>query len=123
MIRRLALPLGLAIVVCGGPAWADGDSTDEVLKRFFPDRDFSKSPIKMVKPGAYYAAADTFTILADGRLQTTNGAVVLVERSQPDAAASYSRAQGGRMVLKFQKPVRQLADVRGNVLVSVEVAP
>ena len=123
MFGRLGLSLGLAIILCAGTARADGDSSVEVLKRVFPDRDFTRAPIKMVNPGVWYAAADTLQILTDGRLQVTNAAVVLVERALPNEAPSYSRAQGGRMVLKFQRPVKQLADVRGNALVSVELGP
>jgi hypothetical protein len=123
MLRRLGLSLGLALVLCAAPVRADGDSADDVLKRFFPDRDFTRAPIKMVNTGAWYAASDTFQVLADGRVQITNAAVVLVDRGRPHEAQSYSRAQGGQMVLKFQKPVKQLTDVRGNALVSVEVGP
>jgi hypothetical protein len=121
MLGRVGLSLGLALVLCGGTARADGDASVEVLKRFFPDRDFTSAPIKMVNPGVWYAAGHTFQILTDGRVQITNAAVVLVEQGRPHEAPSYSRAQGGRLVLKFQKPVKQLADVRGNPLVSVEV--
>jgi hypothetical protein len=123
MLGRLGLSLALALVLCGGTARADGDFGADVLKRLFPDRDFTRAPIKMVNPGEWYAAAHTIQILADGHVQIANAAVVLMERGQLHGAFTYSRAEGGRMVLKFQKPVKHLADVRGNALVSVEIGP
>jgi hypothetical protein len=119
MLRRLGM-LGLAIAYCVSPVRADGDSTEDVLKRLVSDRDLNKAAVKIVdQVHRCYVVADTFEILANGDVAVTNG-VVIRNVSEPNQPARYSSITSARLVLKFKKPVKQLADVKGNALVGVE---
>jgi hypothetical protein len=119
MVRRLGLSLGLAIAMCGSTAQA-GESTDEVLKRLFPDRDLSKKVIKIVNiADRYYAVADSIEIMANGNVQFTNGAVIR-NIGQAGEPPRYFLVEGARMVVKFRKPVKRLGDLAGNAFVGVE---
>jgi hypothetical protein len=123
MVRRLGLSLGLAISLCGGTVRADGDSTEEVLKRLFPDRDLSQAAVKVVNQAdRCYIVADAFEILANGNVRVTNGVVMreISDPNLPNQPTRYSSIEGARMVLKFKKPVKQLADLKGNALVGSE---
>jgi hypothetical protein len=120
MLRRLGLALGLAVFMCGGTARADGESTDEVLKRVFPDRDLSNAAIKIVNhQHRYYIVADTAEILANGTVRVTNG-VVTRHVSEPNEPLRGSSVEGTQLILKFEKPVKQLADLKNNALVSAK---
>lgn len=120
VVPRIGLSVGLVIALSSGMARADGDSTDEVLTRFFPGRDLSKAAVKIVdQEQRCYIVADTFEILANGTVQVTNG-VVTRDISEPNQPSRYSSIEGARMVLKFKKPVKQLADVKGNAFVGAQ---
>jgi hypothetical protein len=121
MLRWFSLLLGLAIALCGSTAPAADNPTDEVLKRFFPDRDLSSAELKIAnRADGFYAVADTVEFLADGRVLCMSGILVKVD-GPANSPTSYSTARCGRMVLKFKRPVRQVADLTDNGLVSAEL--
>ena len=121
MLRRFGLSLGLAITLCGSTTRAADDATDEMLKRFFPDRDLSSAELKIAnRADGFYAVADTVEFLGDGRVLCTNGILVQVV-GPANSLASYSNARAGRILLKFKRPVRQVADLTDNGLVSAEL--
>jgi hypothetical protein len=100
-------------------ARADSGSTDETLKRFFPDRNLSRAAIKIVdRENAYYIAGDTFEIAKDGSVRMTNAAVVQVIRNDVNGPPDYISLAAANIMLQFKKPVKALRDLRGNKLIS-----
>ena len=118
-MRRLIGILTCAVVFGAMPAHSYADSTDETLKRFFPDRDVSKAVLKFVDTtNGYYAVGDSLEVTENGGVRTTNAHIVQVV-SRPNEPLRFSEYRGDRALLLFAKPVRQPSDMAGNRIESV----
>ena len=115
-MRRLLGILACAVVFGAMPARGYADSTDEALKRFFPDRDLSKAVLKIADPATgYYAVGDSLEITKDGDVLTTDARIVqVVSGTGPNQSPRFSEHRAPKMRLQFVKPVRQPSDVTGN---------
>lgn len=118
-MRRLIGTLTSAILFGVAPASGYADSTDEVLKRFFPDRDLSKAVFKIVDhANGYYAIGDSLEITKDGCVRTTN-AVLVWKVGGPNQPARYSSHEASQVLIQFAKPLRQPSDLAGNKIGTV----
>jgi hypothetical protein len=120
MIRCVAPSLTLLTLVVLAPnAHADSESSDETLKKVFPDRDLSKAAVKILdKASGHYIVGETIEIAKDGSVRMTNAAVVLVIRNGPNQPPSRVSLAGERLVMQFKTPIKMLSDVGGNQLTS-----
>ena len=121
-MRRHFGILTCAIAISAAPARGHADSTDEALRRFFPDRDLSKAVLKIADPAnGYYAVGDSLEVTKDGRVRTTNAVVIqVIAGTGPNQSPRYTSQMSRRMVLKFAKPVQMPSDVAGNKIVDVD---
>jgi hypothetical protein len=121
MIRCAAQSFALLtlVVILVSNARADSGSTDETLKKLFPDRDLSKAAIKIFdRASGTYIVGDKVEIAKDGSIHLTNAAIVQVIRNGPNEPPGRCSLAGERMVLQFKTPIKMLSDMGGNKLTS-----
>lgn len=116
-MRRVIGIVGCVVVLGLTQARADGDTKDEVLKRYFPERDLSKALLKIVdETNGFYGVGDSLEVTKDGSVRTTNAAIVQRVTGPNEAAAKFTSYEAPRAVLTFVKPVRMPSDIAGNKL-------
>ena len=114
----------IALVVSGtlaAPLAADPGEADRLLKRGFPDKDYTGSPIKVVVAGHQcVVAASAWEFGKDGTARLKDAAVVrvrVVGRNEVVEVASGSSA-----TVTFDPPVKSVAEMGKSKIVSVETA-
>ena len=120
-MRQLIGILTCAIAVGAVPARVHAESTDEVLKGFFPDRDLSEAVLKIADPATgYYVVGDSLEITKDGDVRTTDARIVqVISGTGPNQGVRFSEYRAPKMRLQFVKPVRQPSDVAGNKILAI----
>ena len=114
----------IALVVSGSlaaPLAADSGEADRLLKRGFPDKDYTGSPIKLVVAGQQCVlAASAWTFEADGTAKLQDAAVVRVRAVGPHEVVEVASGSSARVT--FDPPVRSAAEFGKSKIVSVETA-
>ena len=114
----------IALVVSGSPAAplaADPGEADRLLRRGFPDTDYTGSRIKLVVPGHQCVlAASALKFEADGTARLTDAAVVRVRTVGRNEVVEV--ASGSSATVTFDPPVKSAADLGKSRIVSVETA-
>ena len=119
MERTARLLIAVSVLWGAAPLAADPGEADRLLKRGFPDRDFTAAPIKMVVSGHQcVVAAAGWRFEPDGTAKLTDAAVVRVtgvgEREIVEAIAGRSAK------VTFDPPVKKADDLGKSKIVSVE---
>ena len=122
-MNRIAYWL-FALIVSGtlaAPLAADPGEADRLLKRGFPDRDYTGSPIKLVVAGQQCVlAASAWTFEADGTAKLTDAAVVRVRNVGRNEVVEV--ASGSSATVTFDPPARSAAEFGKSKIVSIETA-
>lgn len=117
-MKRISLSCCLAALWIVAPAHAD-DHLDAMLKMHFPDRDLTKCALKIVDhQRGFYVVGDTLEILKNGQVRITNAAGIK-KLTGPNQPGRYSSYAGPRMTLSFEKPIKQIADLKGNKVAEI----
>jgi len=92
------------------------EDIDAMLQKFFPDRDLTRTPVKIVDHAhGIYIVADSMDVMTNGAIRTTNTAIAY-RISQPDEAPAFIYFEGLRMLLTYVEPIKSLKDLKGNKL-------
>jgi hypothetical protein len=114
----------VALVVFGclaGPLAADSGEADRLLKEGFPDRDYTRSPIKLMIAGQKCVlAATAWEFDKEGRAILTDAAVVHV-RTVGDRQV-VEVASGKSATVSFDPPVTRAEELGKSKIVSVETS-
>lgn len=112
----------VALVVFGplaAPLAADPGTADRMLKRGFPERDYTASPIKVTVAGqTCVLAASALTFEKDGTARLTDAAVVRVRTVSGREVVEV--ASGTSATVTFDPPVKTAAELGKSKIVSVE---
>lgn len=115
--RWLLAPIVLNLLAV--PLAADPGTADRLLKRGFPDRDYTRAPIKVVVAGQTgVLAASALTFEKDGTARLTDAAVVRVRTAGGREVVEV--ATGSSAVVTFDPPVKTAAELGTSKIVSVE---
>ena len=115
---RLAISLvaGCALI---GPLAADPGEADRLLKQGFPDKDYTRSPIKLVVAGhRCVLAASAWSFAKDGTATVTNAAVVRVTGEGDREIVEV--AEGRTATVTFDRPVRTADELGKSKIVAIE---
>ena len=116
---RYVLSVGWAALLLG-PAWG-GERPEDLLGRAFPDDETRRAPIKIHwRAQGVLVAAATAEVLADGRVRLTGLAFAQFPPGE-DGRAVPTTARSPRATLTLDGPVRQVADLAGRKLASIEL--
>jgi hypothetical protein len=114
----------VALVLFGSlavPLAADSGEADRLLKEGFPDRDYTRSPIKVMVAGQRCViAAAAWTFDKDGRAALTDAAVVRVRTV--GGRDVVETASGTTATITFDPPVTRAEELGKSRIVSVETA-
>ena len=114
----------IALVLSGSlaaPLAADPDEADRLLKRGFPDKDYTGSRIKLVVAGHQcVVAASAWAFEKDGTARLQDAAVVRVRRVGQNEVVEV--ASGSSATVTFDPPVKSAAEFSKSRIVSVETA-
>ena len=114
-MKRMSLAGVLIALFVSTPLRAVED-VDATLQKFFPDRDLTKTAVKLVDHAhGIYVVADSIDVMMNGAIRTTNTAIAY-RFSQPDEAPAFIYFEGSRMILTYDKPIMSLKDLKGNRL-------
>ena len=113
-----------ALLVSGtlaAPLAADPGEADRLLKRGFPDKDYSGAPIKMMVAGhECVLAAAAWTFEKDGTAKLKDAAVVRVRTVGRNEVVEV--ASGSSATVTFDRPVTSAAEFGKSKIVSIETA-
>lgn len=114
----------VALVVFGSlavPLAADPGEADRLLKRGFPDKDYTASRIKLVVAGHQcVVAASAWEFDKDGTARLKDAAVVRVRTVGRNEVVEV--ASGSSATVTFDPPVKSAAEFGKSRIVSVETA-
>jgi hypothetical protein len=117
--RRLS-----ALLIWGSlaaPLAADPGEADRLLKRGFPDKDFSGAPIKLVVAGQQCVlAASAWSFDKDGTAKLKDAAVVRIRVVGPHEVVEV--ASGSAATVTFDRPVTSAAEFGKSKIVAIETA-
>jgi len=117
---RIARPL--AVLCClAAPLAADPGEADRLLRQGFPDRDYTRAPIKLVVPGhKCVLAAAGWTFEPDGTATLTDAAVVRVTAAGDREVVEVAAGKSARVT--FDRPVKKAEELGKSQIVSVETS-
>jgi len=120
MFRHVAT-FGVLVFVVGAPGAEPGE-VDRILGRGFPDRDYTRSPIKLMVNGHQCVIAAATWEFKDGGVALTEAAVVRITRSERRDAEVVEAIAGKSARVTFDKPVKSMSDLTSSKIQSVETA-
>ena len=114
----------IALAVLGlvaAPLTAEPNVADRLLKQGFPDRDYTRAPIKVMVAGqTCVLAAAALTFEKDGSARLTDAAIVRVR--EVGGREVVEVASGSSATVTFDPPVKTAAELGKSKIVSVETA-
>jgi hypothetical protein len=121
MDRARRLLIAVSVLVSAARLAADPGEADRLLKQGFPDRDYSRWPIKMVVTGhRCVLAASAWEFDKDGTARLTDAAVVRVTGAGEHEIVE--AVDGKSAKVTFDKPVKQVSELHKSKIVSIEMA-
>jgi hypothetical protein len=120
MDRRARLLVALvALASLAVPLAAEPGEADRLLRQGFPDKDYTRSPIKVVVTGhRCVLAASALSFTKDGAATVTDAAVVRVTGEADREVVEV--AEGRTAVVTFDRPVRRVEDLGQSKIVAIE---
>ena len=101
------------------PLAAEPGEADRLLRRGFPDKDYTRSPIKLVVAGQRCVlAASGWEFTRDGEARVTDAAVVRVTVVADHEVVEVAEGRTARVT--FDRPVRTAADLGKSRIVAIE---
>jgi hypothetical protein len=120
MLRRVTT-LGVLVFAVGALGAEPGEA-DRILARGFPDRDYTRSPIKvMVNSQRCVIAAATWEF-KDGGVALTNAAIVRISMAAGRDAEVVEAIEGKSARVTFDRTVKAMDDLKASKILSVETA-
>jgi hypothetical protein len=121
MDRLASLIIAVSLPVMAAPLAADPGEADRLLKQGFPDRDYCRSPIKLVVAGQRCVlAASAWEFDTQGGARLSDAAIVRVtgigDREIVEAIAGRSAK------VTFDPPVKKAEDLSKSKIVLVETS-
>jgi hypothetical protein len=114
--------LFLAVGLLAAASVQAAEPLDKTLDRAFPGTLVVRAPIKLVVDGQQLVVAgSTLQILKDGRFKMDNCFIARLGTSD-ESSQVLSSVRSGRATFKTERAIKSVGDLKGNRIVSAELA-